>query len=356
VAGAAGLGLALGAAFLIEYLDTSLRWEGTGVQSILDLPVIGAVPQVSKKRVLPLPSSNPSSPVAGSMRALRTNVFLMRPDHPFKTLLLTSPRPLEGKSFTLANLAAVLASTGNRVIVVDADMRRPTLHEFFDRPNVTGLADVLSDGDARDVDCLSVPLQETDFDNLYLLSAGRPPVDPATLLTSPRFPILLQSLEKRGDVILLDSAPVLGPPDATVLATLVEGTILVVSVGFTRRAWVQQAKDRLLVHGEVNLLGIAINRAKMDDSMCYDSSDEAAKELRRGVADDDAPWLTLSEAAAYLGISKALARRWCAEGRLTTRRSGLRRRVSRDDVERMVMVESNGGVLSSGVEAEQLEI
>jgi len=334
VAGAAGLGLALGAIFLIEFLDTSLRWEGDGVQSILELPVLGAVPQVSRKHVLS--SGNPLSPVAEGIRAIRANIFLIRPDHIFKTLLLTSPGASEGKSFVLANLAVVLASAGNRVIAVDADMRRPSLHELFDRPNVTGLADVLSDYEVDGENSLSVPLQETDFDNLYLLSAGRPPADPGTLLTSPRFPAVLESLRGRGDLILIDSPPVLGPPDATVLATLVEGTILVVSVGFTRRKLVQQARDRLLAQQGVNLLGLTVNRAKLNGSYYYYSSDRGSEEPRRRRRKGDEAWLTLSEAAARLGIGKAQARRWCKSGRLPAARKGLWWRVDPNELKRML--------------------
>ena len=334
VAGAAGLGLALGAIFLMEYLDTSLRWEG-GVQSILELPVLGAIPQVSRREALS--SGNPLSPVAEGVRALRSSIFLMRPDRPFRTLLLTSPRALEGKSFVLANLAVVLASAGNRVILVDADMRRPSLHELFDQPNVAGLADVLSDHRADGEGALSVPLQETDFDNLLLLPAGRPPVDPATLLTTPRFLALLESLKEQGDVILIDSPPVLGPPDALVLATMIEGTILVASAGLTGRELIQQARDRLRAQQGVNLLGLAVNRAKLDGSYRDYSSNREDREPRRRRGDGDEAWLTLGEAAARLGISKDQARRWCKSGRLpATRKWLLWWRVESDRLERML--------------------
>ncbi|MDY7080685.1 MAG: polysaccharide biosynthesis tyrosine autokinase [Chloroflexota bacterium] len=332
VAGAAGVGLALGAVFLMEFMDTSLRWEGEGVQSILDIPVLGAVPQVSRRDTLS--SDNPLSPVAEGVRAVRASIFLMRPDNPFKTLLLTSPGAAEGKSFVLANLAVVLASAGNRVIAVDADMRRPSLHELFDLPNITGLADVLGDygveGDGGD--SLSVPLQETDFDNLLFLPAGRPPVDPATLLTSSRFPALLEFLGDQGDVVLIDSPPVLGLPDATVMATLVDGTILVASVGITRRELVQGARDRLLTQQGVNLLGLTVNRAKLDGSYYYAHPGRG----EHGEADGDEEWLTLGEAAARLGISKDQARRWCKSGRLPAVRKGLRWQVDPDGLKRML--------------------
>jgi succinoglycan biosynthesis transport protein ExoP len=320
VAGAAGAGLALAAIFLMEYMDTSLRWEGKGTQCILELPILGTVPQVSRKDTLL--SGNPLSPVAGGIRALRSSLYLMRPGRPFKTLLLTSPGASEGKSSILANLAIVLASAGHRVIVVDSDMRRPTLHALFDRSNARGLADVLADHQSEGENAFSVPLQETGFDNLYLLSAGRPPADPAALLTSPRFPKLLEFLGDHSDVILLDSPPVLGPPDATVMATQADGTVLVGSVGLTRRELIQQAKDRLLAQQGVSLLGLTVNRAKLDGSHDYYRSGREEGESNRKKTDDDA-LLTLGEAAARLGISKARTRRWCKSGRLPAARKWL---------------------------------
>jgi succinoglycan biosynthesis transport protein ExoP len=334
VAGAAGLALAVGAVFLMEYLDTSLRWEAGGVQSVLELPVLGVVPKVSKGKAAL--SSNPLSPVAESVRAMRANIFLIRPDRPFRTLLLTSPGASEGKGFVLAHLALVLASAGNRVVAVDADMRKPSLHEIFDRPNITGLADVLSNAEGDEEDSMPVPLQETDFDNVYLLSAGRPPKDPAALLTSPRLPALLDSLTDRGDVILIDSPPVLGPPDAAVLATLVEGTILVASAGFTKRELIQQARDRLLAQQGVNLLGLTVNRAKLDGRYYRPSPGRRSRKPKWRKRKGDKPWLGLAGAAERLGISRRRVRRWCRSGRLPAARKVLWWQVERDGLERMI--------------------
>jgi len=334
MAGAAGIGLALGAIFLMEYLDTSLRWERDGMQSILELPVLGAIPRVSRRGTWR--SDSLLSPVAESMRTMRASIFLARPDHSFGTLLVTSPGDSEGKSFVVANLAIVLSSTGSRVIVVDADMRRPTLHEFFDRPNVTGLADVLSDSKVAGGDFSSLPLQETGFDNLHLISAGRPPVDPATLLTSPRFQALLTFLGGHGDVILVDSPPVLSAPDAIILSTESEGTILVVSIGLTRRESLWQARDRLLAQQGVHLLGLAVNRVKPGGRHnCYGRTRESEKldGQRAGVAER---WLTLGEAADRLGVGEDVVRRWCKSGRLPAIKKGLRWQVDRDGLERMV--------------------
>ena len=312
IAGAAGVGLAISAILLMEYLDTSLRWEEDSTHSVLDMPVLGAIPQTSMKG--PLPSTSPLGPVAEGIRAVRSNLYLMHPDGFFKTLLLTSPESSEGKSFIAANLAVVLASGGHRVIVVDADMRRPSLHEFFDLPNIVGLADILKEHDFKGNDNPPIPLQETTFDNLYFLSSGRPPADPAALLTSSNFPILLKHLKNQGDVIIIDSPPVLGPPDATVMATQVEGAILVVSTNLTKRESAQQAKEQLFEQSRVNLLGLAVNRVKANDSYYYAPRRDVQK--RRWKKSREGDLLTLGQAAARLGISKEQARRWCKNERL----------------------------------------
>jgi len=340
VSGVAGFGLALIAIFLMEYLDTSLRWEENGLQPTLDLPVLGTIPRVSRNRASL--SNTPLSPLSAGMHAMQANLFLIRPDQPFRTLLLTSPSPSEGKSFVLVNLAMMLASAGNRVIAVDADMHRPLLHELFDRPNITGLASVLNAQETDREDLCSVPLQETGFENLYLLSAGRSLVDPVALLTSSRFSVLLEHLKAQADVILIDSPPVLSSPDATVLAMLVEGTILVVSVGLTKRELLSQARDRLIAQRGVNLLGLAVNRVRPGGSRYDHSAGRGAEESKPRTRGGDEARLTLREAAVCLGVRTPVVRRWGKMGRLRMSRSGLSMRVSRDDVERLAQSQTSG--------------
>jgi len=338
VSGGAGLGLACGAVLLMEYMDTSIRWEGNDTKQVLDLPVLGTVPQVSRKRS---PSADdPLNPATEGVREVRSNLYLRRPERFFKTLLLTSPGNSEGKSFVLAHLAAVLAAGGYRVIAVDADMRRPSLHEYFDRPNVTGLSDVLNSSGSTDEDPLSIPVQETDLDSLYLLSSGRPPADPAALLTSGRFLRLLESLEDEADVILIDSPPALGPVDAAIIANQVEGTILVVSAGVTHRKAGQEARDLLRQQHGGSLLGCAVNRVKSDGHYYYynTSQDDSQRWWNRWLlkqADPDT--FTLGQAANLLGVSRAQARRWCKSGRLpATRKWLLGWQVEADQLERLL--------------------
>jgi excisionase family DNA binding protein len=146
----------------------------------------------------------------------------------------------------------------------------------------------------------------------------------------------LEFLRGQGDVILIDSPPVSGPPDATVLATMVEGTVLVVSAGLTKREVLQRAKDRLLAQQGVNLLGLAINRARLGGSYYYYSSDGRDEDSKRRKRGRDEAWLTLGEAAERLGVGKEVARRWCKNGRLSAIRKGLWWRVDREVLERMI--------------------
>ena len=353
LAGAAGLGLALGGVLVLEYLDSSLRWEQGDKQTVMDLPVLGAVPHASSRT--PLSSQDPLSPVAESIRGLRSQLELIRPDGFFKTLLLTSPGNAEGKSFIVANLAVVLASGNQRVVVVDADMRRPSLHEFFDRPNILGLADVLGNpGRDSESPVPMIPLQETDFENLLLLSSGRPPTDPAALLTSSRFPSLLANLGRHQDVILIDSPPILGPPDATIIATQVEGTIIVVSTGLTRQEAGQQAKELLLKQQDASLLGLAVNHVNTDGYYQYYTSAREAPRSRWRFWErnrDSGP-LTLRQAASRLGIGREQARRWCKSGRLpATRRCLLWWRVEREGLAQLIDQTVGGTSANHSVEA-----
>jgi succinoglycan biosynthesis transport protein ExoP len=337
MAGLAGLALAVAAVVVMEMLDTTLRWEEDGVAEVLQTPVLGAVPQVSRSASRLATLSQGA--VAEGVRTVRANIFLARPDSPPRTLLLTSPNAGEGKSFVLASLATVLASAGSRVIAVDADLRRPTLHEFFDQPNVTGLADMLARHDDNSGQMPTIPLQKTPYEGLLLLPAGRPPNDPSTMLTSPRLPALLERLREQADVVLIDSPPVLGPPDAVILATLVEGTVLVVSAGMTTREAAQRARGRLITQHGVNLLGLAFNRVRLNGSYYY-YKDKGHPSRKNESAQKE--WLTIGEAAARLGVGRPVVQQWCRDGRLATRRVRLRRLISGADVTRLVQAQAAG--------------
>ena len=140
----------------------------------------------------------------------------------------------------------------------------------------------------------------------------------------------------QGDVILIDGPPVLGPPDATAVARLAEGTILVVSVGFTKRELVQQARDRLLAQQGINLLGLTVNRANLDGRYYPPSPGRRSRKPKGRKRKGDKPWLGLAGAAERLGISRRQVRRWCRSGRLPAARKVLWWQVERDRLECMI--------------------
>ncbi len=205
---------------------------------------------------------NPRSPASEAYRTLRTNLQYVSPDKPLRTLLVTSPGAEEGKSTTLANLAVAVAQAERRVILVDCDLRRPTLHELFGLPQEKGLTSMILDDQALS----DPPLQETAVAGLLLMTSGALPPSPADLLGSQRMDKVLASLQGLADLVLLDAPPVLAASDATVLATKVDGVLLVVSAGQTKRENLQAAKARL-EKVNAHLIGAVLTNAAIDPGL-----------------------------------------------------------------------------------------
>lgn len=185
--------------------------------------------------------SDPKSRAAEAYRALRMNIEFASVDEPVKTLLVTSPGTAESKSTVLANLAVVMADGDNRVILVDADLRRPALHEIFGLPNEQGLTDMFRDDDSL----RHPPLQQVGETNLGLLTSGPLPPIPAQLLNSKRLHTVLEKLASMADVVLFDAPPLMVVTDAALLASTLDGVLLVVRQGGTKRDHVVASKDRL---------------------------------------------------------------------------------------------------------------
>jgi non-specific protein-tyrosine kinase len=205
--------------------------------------------------------SDPRSPVAEAYRSLRTNLEFSSLDEPLRTMVVTSPAPEAGKSTTLANLAVTLAQAGKQVILVDCDLRRPSLHDIFGVPNATGLTSVILD------DITSTPpLRETGVAGLRLLTSGPLPPNPAELLGSRRMAGLIQTLREQADMVLFDAPPVIAVTDAAILASQVDGVLLVLNAGVTRREHAQRARAAL---DKVNarLVGTVLNNVKLDTSL-----------------------------------------------------------------------------------------
>ncbi len=196
---------------------------------------------------------SPKSPISEAYRSLRTNIQFSDIDNPKRVILMTSSATKEGKSTTCVNLAITFAQTGSRVLLVDSDLRRPTLHNFFNVDKMYGLSNVLIGSLAfGDV------IKRTEVENLDLITAGDIPPNPAEMVASERMRVFLEEARNRYDVVLLDSPPVVAVTDAAILTTRADATIVVVSSGMTGRAELKRALGLIQSVGS-NVLGVILN-------------------------------------------------------------------------------------------------
>jgi len=198
--------------------------------------------------------SEPSSAVAEAYRRLRTNLEFASLDHPIQTVLVVSADEAEGSPTTVANLAVSIAQSGRSVILVDSDLRQPTLHEVFGLDNGQGLVTALEDPGA------DAPLLESGVAGLLVLPSGPLPAIPADVVASPSMIALIDSLKSRADIVLFNAPPVIDVTDAAVLASRVDGVLLIVNAGRTRRASALRAKE-LLHKVNARILGAVLSNA-----------------------------------------------------------------------------------------------
>ncbi|MEI6179795.1 MAG: CpsD/CapB family tyrosine-protein kinase [Chloroflexales bacterium] len=206
---------------------------------------------------------DPNSAVAEAYRTLRTNLLFSSLDRPLHTLLVTSTAPDEGKSSILANLGVTMAQAEQRVLLVDCDLRRPSLQQLFALPNEEGLTTaLLAQADAP------LPLQASGVPGLRVLTSGPLPPRPADLLGSRRMGLLVERLRAEADLVLFDTSPVGVVADAVALAPRVDGVLLVLLAGHTRRDRAREAR-RLLEQVQANLVGVVLNGAKLERGYSY---------------------------------------------------------------------------------------
>ncbi|MBK6432989.1 MAG: CpsD/CapB family tyrosine-protein kinase [Anaerolineae bacterium] len=210
---------------------------------------------------------DPRSPIAEAYRGLRTNLTFSSLDRPLRTMLITSAGPEEGKSTVLANLAVTEAQAGRRVIIVDADLRRPRQHELFGISNATGLTTALADEKGlQNLSLQATVLQATEVPGLRVLTSGPLPPNPTELLASQRMAALLTALSALSDLVLFDAPPVVVVTDAAILASQVDGVLLVVNANGTRREHAQRAQQ-LLAKVNARIVGSVLNNAAPDRSL-----------------------------------------------------------------------------------------
>jgi len=248
-----GFVLAATAAYALEYLDDTIR-NPQDVQNALALSILGTIPYINGAKEQNVAILDGSQPLAGdAYRVLRTNLQFASVDHPLNRLLITSPTVGEGKSATTANLGVALAQTGQKVIIVDADLHRPTMHRFFKLQHTLGLTTAIVQNDP-DMDTL---LSGTEIPNLRVLTSGPTPPNPADLLSSQRMRELMDKMEEMADIILVDSPPAIVLSDAAILSTLTDGVLLVVKSGSTRREAALRSIDGLY-QVNANVIGVVI--------------------------------------------------------------------------------------------------
>jgi len=276
LAGFLGIGLGLACGFGREWLDTAVH-SREDVQTVTGVPVLGLIPHIrdaqtkyrfGRKRVPAveprvvgvslalIAGRDPHGPISEAYRALRTGLAFVRPERPPKTIIVTSPAPADGKSTSVSNLAATLAQQGLKVLAIDADLRRGTLHGLFGGVREPGLSELLvGRGD------LEAAIQEIDMGaggRLHLIGTGTPPPNPAELLGSNRLRQLLDRLETRYDVILMDCPPINLVTDAAVAGTQVDGVLLVARAGKTHRGELAFSMEQLR-NVRVPVLGTVLN-------------------------------------------------------------------------------------------------
>lgn len=208
--------------------------------------------------------TRPTSVVAEQFRTIRTNINFSMIDSDLKTLAITSAGPGAGKSTISANLAVTFASEGKRVLLVDTDMRKPTVHKTFRLPNHDGLTTLLTDRTVRTSDIIHTLKDE----RLYVLTSGAIPPNPAELLASKRMEHLKAELEEVFDLVIFDLPPVIAVTDAQIMASKTDGTIFVINKGGADKEMVLKSKE-LLDKVQANVLGAVFNRVETKNDHYY---------------------------------------------------------------------------------------
>ncbi len=260
----AGSILALGLVFLFEYLDNRIK-SPQELRAHLNLAFLGMVPKIDNSGPTLLTDAVPAA-FGEAIRAVRTNVLFSSADEGVRTVVVTSAGPGEGKSLFSSNLSVSLAQAGQRVLHIDADMRRPRVHDIFDVSQEPGLSNLLV-GDCKP----SEAVRKTAIQNLAVLPAGMIPPNPAELLGSKRCVEYLATLGEHFDWVVIDSPPVLAVADASVLANAASGVIFVVGSDQTTRHTAKAAVDQLNAV-QAHVIGAVLNRADVERNPYYYSA------------------------------------------------------------------------------------
>lgn len=255
--------ISAGAAYLIEYLDDSIETPEE-INRVMKLPVIGFIPEIDKDdHKGTIVAEKPRSVVAESFRALKVSLDFGKSDVPAKSLLVASVSKTEGKSMIASNLAITYALNGKKVVLLDSDLRRPSLHTYLSLPNEKGLTTLLLQPEISVQDCI----QSLSVQNLTVITAGKPVENPSDLISSERMKEILSELSERSDYLIVDGPPVL-VTDSTILSTAVDEVLIVVGYGLTRRSEAVIALKRLQSAG-AKISGVVLNRIPRNNRAYY---------------------------------------------------------------------------------------
>lgn len=253
-----GFVVGVGLAFFVEYLDTSMKTIDD-VEAVLQAPVIGVIPQ----NVGPIFEEGEDSPHAEAYRVLRTNILFGRKDQRLNTVTVVSGGAGEGKSTTILNMATIFAQNGQRVLLVDTDLRRPSLHKAFNVSNGIGLTSYLLGQRG-----LEEVILKTQVKNLDFLPSGRLPASAMGILNSPQMKQFVEDIKQRYDIVFFDAPPILGVSDASILVSMMDMTVLVVQYRKYPQAMTVRAKLTVDKVGG-NLLGIVLNNINLSSDSYY---------------------------------------------------------------------------------------
>lgn len=207
---------------------------------------------------------NPKSPISEAFRTLRTNIQFSSIDKPIRSIVITSSGPGEGKSTVSINIAAAIAQAEKKVLLIDCDLRKPTLHKTFNMSSLKGLTNIL----VENIDYKDVVFTDQEIEGLDIIASGPVPPNPAELLGSNRMKSFIEMMKDIYDMVILDTPPVGLVTDSALLSTIVDGTILVCSVGEADINGTKRAKD-LLDKVKANILGVVLNKIPVNDGGYY---------------------------------------------------------------------------------------
>ena len=251
-----GLFLGIGLAFLIEYLDDTVK-NPEDIERLLHLPYLGPVPHFAHQGDEPenelITIHDSRSSASESYRGIRTGILFSTPGKTPRTILVTSSGSGEGKSITAANIAAVMAQSGTKVLLVDADMRKPRQHRIFGKKNEKGLTNIL----VGEEDWKS-SVNSTSIKGLDYITVGPIPPNPAELVGSERMREMMETFLEQYDRVILDSPPIMAVTDPLVLSKMVDGVVLVLSAGVATKDQVKRARQQLQTV-QANILGVVLN-------------------------------------------------------------------------------------------------